>query len=78
MATFTRRTVTTVRQEFVVPAPPPYGAAAAEVEKAWAAAQQAYWKAHETPAGGPLPDNAISFAPGDDEIVLSFEIRSVT
>lgn len=73
MATFTRRTITTVRREFVVPAEQAYGAAAAEVAKAWAAAEHAYRQLHSIPDDAPLPDNGIVFRSGDDEIVLSFE-----
>ena len=41
MADFTRRTITTVRQEFIVPVGP-YGAASAEIGKAWAVAEREY------------------------------------
>lgn len=76
MATFTRRTITTVRQEFVVPAPPPYGAAAAELGKAWAVAERAYRQHHGLRDEEHLADDAITLRPGDDEIVLSYETRS--
>lgn len=76
MATFTRRTITTVRQEFVIPAQPPYGAASAEVGKAWAVAEREYRQHHGLREEERLADDAITFRPGDDEIVLSFETRS--
>ncbi|MFD3310090.1 hypothetical protein [Streptomyces sp. NPDC058694] len=75
MATYSRRTITTVREEFTVPAAPPYGAAGAEVGKAWALADREYREFHGVPEGEALPDNAISFHPGDDEIVISYEKR---
>jgi len=40
MATYSHRTVTTTREEFTVPAPAPFGAAA-EVAKAWTAPEPA-------------------------------------
>jgi hypothetical protein len=73
MATFTTETVTTRTHRWIIPATEPWGAAAAEVSKAWEAARQAYWQAHGIPQGGPLPDNAISFHAAGDEIVISFD-----
>lgn len=75
MATFTSRTVTITRREFLVPAGP-FGAPAAEINKAWAAADQEYRKEHGVPQDQPLSDDAIVFRPGDDEIVISFEKQS--
>ncbi|MFC9268990.1 hypothetical protein ACFTXJ_14605 [Streptomyces zhihengii] len=72
MATYSSRIVTSARHEWTVPAAEPFGAAAAEIAKAWTAADRAYREVHGLPLEGALPDNAISFQPGDDEIVLSF------
>lgn len=76
MATFTRRTVTTVRQEFAVPTEGAYGAAAAEIGKAWAVAERDYRQHYGMRDEESLADNAIVFRPGDDEIVISFETRA--
>lgn len=75
MATFTTRTVSSRRREWIVPAAEPWGAAAAEVGKAWTAAQVAYREQHSIPVGTALPDNALSFRPRDDEIVISFTVE---
>ncbi|MFF7561933.1 hypothetical protein ACFZB4_18420 [Streptomyces pseudovenezuelae] len=76
MATFTRRTITTVRQEFVVPAEQAYGAPSAEIGKAWALAEREYRQHHGLRDEEALADNAITFRPGDDEIVISYETRA--
>lgn len=78
MATFTRRTITTVRQEFVVPADQAYGATSAEIGKAWSVAEREYRQHHGLREEEQLTDDAITFRPGDDEVVLSFETRSGT
>lgn len=78
MATFSRRTITIVRQEFTIPAAPPHGAAAAEVGKAWSVAEREYRQTYGVPDDAALPDDALAFRPGDDEIVISFETRAGT
>ncbi|GAA2107828.1 hypothetical protein [Streptomyces synnematoformans] len=75
MADYTSRTVTTVRREYIVPAPSPHGAAAAEVDKAWNAAQQEYREKHNVPAETSLHDNALQFFPADDAIVIAFTVE---
>lgn len=72
MTTFTTRTVSSRRREWVIPAAEPWGAAAAEIGKAWTAAQVAYRELHGLPVDASLPDNALQFRPRDDEIVISF------
>lgn len=72
MAEFTRRTVTTVREEYVVPAGP-YGAASAEIGKAWAVAERDYRASRGLSQDDSVADNAIVFRPGDDAIVISYE-----
>ncbi|RSN13769.1 hypothetical protein DMH25_08250 [Streptomyces sp. WAC 01325] len=74
MAEFTRRTITTIRAEFVIPAGP-YGAAAAEIGKAWSVAEREYRAVYGLMENDSVPDNAIVFRPGDDEIVISFETK---
>ncbi|MFJ8798471.1 hypothetical protein [Streptomyces sp. NPDC102487] len=71
---FTQRTILVTRREFAVSADTAYGANHAEVGKAWTSADRAYRETHGLPEGGnAIPDNAIAFFPGDDEIVISFE-----
>lgn len=72
MATHTRETVTTTVHRWIVPADGPYGAAAAEVGKAWREAERAYRKAYNLPQDDDLFDNALTFHPEDDAIVISF------
>jgi hypothetical protein len=74
VADFTRRTVTTIRCEFAVPVGP-YGAPSAEIGKAWAVAEREYRTVYELTQDDSVPDNAIVFRPGDDEIVISFETK---
>jgi hypothetical protein len=72
MASYSRRTLTVTREEFTVPAGP-HGAPAAEIAKAWNAAERMYRNAHGLAEDAALADNALVFRPGDDEIVISFE-----
>jgi hypothetical protein len=74
VADFTRRTITTTREEFVVPVGP-YGAPSAEIGKAWAVAEREYRAVHGLTAEDSVADDAIVFRPGDDEIVISFETK---
>lgn len=76
MTTYTTRTITTTRREWAVPAGKPYGAAAAEIGKAWAVAERAYREQHDLGKDDFLPDNALVFTPGDDEIVINFTIEA--
>jgi hypothetical protein len=73
VATYTSRTVVTTRHEWIVPAADPWGAAAAEIGKAWAVAELAYREHHGIPKEQPLHDDALRFHVTDDEIVISFE-----
>lgn len=75
MATWTSRTITSTRREWEVPAAEPWGAASAELAKAWEAAGSAYGEAHGIPLGGPLPDDALRFHVRDDAIVISFTVE---
>ncbi|HSE05946.1 MAG TPA: hypothetical protein VLK35_17495 [Methylomirabilota bacterium] len=77
MADFTRRKITTVREEFVVPVGP-YGASAAEIGKAWAVAEREYRTQRGLSQEDSVADNAIVFRPGDDEIVISYETEDRT
>lgn len=73
MADFSSETITRTIRRWMVPAAEPWGAASAEVGKAWTAAQMAYRETHGIPAGTALPDDALRFHTRDDEIVISFE-----
>jgi hypothetical protein len=77
VADFTRRTITTVRKEFIVPVGP-YGASSAEIGKAWAVAEREYRAERGLSQEDTVADNAIVFRPGDDEIVISFETEEPT
>jgi len=70
---YTERSFTTTRREFVVPVDPALGANHTSISKAWNAAHRSYRDAHQLTADSPLPDNAIAFWPGDAEIVISHE-----
>ena len=73
MATYTSRTVVTTRREWIVPAAEPWGAAAAEIGKAWAVAELAYREHHGIPKDQPLHGDALRFFVRDEAIVISFE-----
>ena len=73
MATFTTETVTTRTHRWIIPAAEPWGAAAAEIGKAWAVVEKAYRAAYGAPDDTPLADNALSFHVRDDAIVISFD-----
>jgi hypothetical protein len=72
MASYSRRTISVTREEFTVPVGP-HGAPAAEIAKAWSAAERMYRNSRGLAEDAALADNAIVFRPGDDEIVISFE-----
>jgi hypothetical protein len=76
MATFTTETVTTRTHRWIIPAAEPWGAAAAEIGKAWAVAEKAYRAAYGVPDDRALADNALSFHVRDDEIVISFDTEA--
>lgn len=79
MATFTARTVTVTRHEWVVPAEEPWGACWVEVFRAFHCADREYRKLHGMPYNAAegvrladLSDDAIRMHVGDEEIVMSF------
>lgn len=72
MAEFTFETVTRTIRRWIVPAAEPWGAAAAEIGKAWAVAERAYREHHGIPDEQPLHDDALRFHVRDDEIVIEF------
>lgn len=72
MSTYIGRTVTVTHHDLIVPAPPPWGAAAAEIGKAWTAAERAYRSDHGLDADTALADNALTFHAEDDSIVIRY------
>jgi hypothetical protein len=76
MATYTSRTVTTVRREWIVPAANPWGACIGDINAACAAACRAYREERGLAEGEPIADDALRFHVGDEEIVISFETEA--
>lgn len=72
MADFTSETVTRTIRRWIVPAAEPWGAPAAEVGKAWAAAELDYRRHYGIPKEQPLPDDALRFHVRDEGIVIEF------
>jgi hypothetical protein len=67
---------TTTRTDFVIPAPAPAGATAADFTAAWTAADLAYREACNLPTEASLPDNALMIRPDRTAIVISFVVES--
>lgn len=76
MADFTSETITRTVHRWIVLAAEPWGAAAAEIGKAWAVAERAYREHHGIPKEQPLHDDALRFHVRDEEIVISFETEA--
>lgn len=76
MADFTTETVTRTIRRWIVPAAEPWGAAAAEIGKAWAVAERAYRDHHGIPDDRPLHDDALRFHVRDEAVVISFEYET--
>lgn len=75
MADFTSETVTRTIRRWIVPAAEPWGAAAAEIGKAWAVAEKAYRDHHGIDREQPLHDDALRFHVRDEEIVIEFTVE---
>ncbi|MFJ8006143.1 hypothetical protein [Streptomyces fagopyri] len=71
----TERTITITRREFVVDASPGFGATHVDVGKAWRSAERSFRETHNLPADHALTDNALTFWPGDENIVISYETQ---
>ncbi|MFD8516540.1 hypothetical protein ACFV27_37050 [Streptomyces antimycoticus] len=76
MATFTSRTITSTRHEWIVPAAEPWGAFLGDIRTAIAVASVAYREQHGLPKDAPLMDDALRFKVGDDAIVISFTVET--
>jgi len=72
MADYTTETVTRRIRRWIIPAAEPWGAASAEIGKAWAVAELAYREHHGIPKEQPLHDDALRFYVRDEEIVIEF------
>lgn len=73
MAEFSSETVTRTIRRWVVPASEPWGAAAAEIGKAWSVAELAYREAHGLDREQPLHDDALRFHVRDEAVVIEFQ-----
>jgi hypothetical protein len=76
VATYTTESVTLTIRRWIVPAVEPWGATAAEISKAWAAAELDYRRHRGIPQEQPLADDALRFRIRDGEIVISFEFET--
>jgi hypothetical protein len=76
MADYTSETLTLKIRRWKIPAAEPWGANAAEVSKAGAGAELAYREYHKIPKDQGIPDNALRFLPGDDEIIIEFRYET--
>jgi hypothetical protein len=72
MATWTWRTVTSTRHEWIIPAAQPWGATLRDLRGAIAAASVAYREHHGLPIDAVLADDALRFHVTDDAVLISF------
>lgn len=72
MTDFTSETITRRIHRWIIPAAEPWGAAAAEIGKAWAVAERAYRQHFKIPDEQPLHDDALRFHVRDDQIVIEY------
>lgn len=75
MATYSRRERVTRRIEWVIPAPPPFGADWPQVFQAFQQAERELRAVGGLPDDREPPDDLIRFLTGDDEIVIYYEIK---
>jgi hypothetical protein len=78
VADFTSETITRRVHRWIVPASEPWGAAAAEIGKAWAVAERAYRDSFAIPDEQPLHDDALRFHTRDDQIVIEYTTEEPT
>ncbi|MEU1071882.1 MULTISPECIES: hypothetical protein [unclassified Streptomyces] len=76
MATYTSRTITSTRREWIVPAAEPWGAFLGDVRAALNAAAAEYQRQHGLTESVSLADDALRFKVTDDEIVISFTVET--
>ncbi|MFI8301530.1 hypothetical protein ACIGCZ_37110 [Streptomyces nigra] len=73
MADYTSETITRTIRRWIIPAAEPWGAPAAEVRKAWAAAELDYRRHFGIPAEQPLHDDALRFHVTDEAVVIEWQ-----
>lgn len=78
MADYTSETITRTIRRWIVPAAEPWGAAAAEVSKAWRAAELDYRRQFGIPQEQPLHDDALRFHVTDDAVVIEWQEEAKT
>jgi len=78
VADFTAETVTRTVRRWIIPAAEPWGAAAAEIGKAWAVAEGAYRQDYGLADEQPLHDDALRFHVRDAEVVIEFQTETPT
>lgn len=76
MTTFTTRTVSSLRPEWIVPAAEPWGATHAEIAKALVQADRAYREHHGISEEVMIPDDALTFHARDDQVIISFAVET--
>lgn len=76
MATFTSRSVTTTRREWIVPTTWPCGARLGDMQAAVLAATQDYRHYHLVEDHVSLPDDALMFTTTDEAIVISYTVET--
>jgi hypothetical protein len=78
MPTWTWRTITSTRREWIVPAAQPWGAFLGDIRSAILAASIAYRQQHGLDEDAVLADDALRFHVTDDEIVISFTAEAAS
>lgn len=78
MSAYERFAVQIRRVEFHVPAPPPWGACWNEVSKAIHVASRELVDAGQLDEAAEPPADLIRVTPGDDEVIVSYEVRTST
>jgi hypothetical protein len=73
VATHTSETITRTIRRWIIPAAEPWGACIGDISAASADACRVYREVRGLPVSEQLPDDALRFHIGDDEIVISFE-----
>ncbi|MFG2748059.1 hypothetical protein [Streptomyces xanthophaeus] len=76
MATYTSRTVTSTRREWIVPTTYPRGACLGDMEAALGAAIRDYRHYFNISDAITLSDDALMFTTTDEAIVISFTIEA--
>jgi hypothetical protein len=73
VSTHTSETITRTIRRWIIPAAEPWGACIGDISAASADACRVHREVRGLAAGAQLPDDALRFHIGDNEIVISFE-----